>query len=70
MRGLRTLFAKRLGSRIDAGGLRLTEAFEESTTLYPNHNVWGAFDADGLSFMNLNREEDLRRAEALLASQR
>jgi hypothetical protein len=32
--------------------------------------AWWRFDPDGLSFLNVNREQDLRRAEALIAAGR
>jgi molybdopterin-guanine dinucleotide biosynthesis protein A len=56
--------------RIDAGAYKVMGFFESVDVLYVEPEVWRRFDGDGLSFLNVNREEDLRRAEALIAAGR
>jgi hypothetical protein len=40
--------------------------FEDVDVLEVPPSTWRRFDPEGVSFQNLNREDDLRRAEALL----
>jgi molybdopterin-guanine dinucleotide biosynthesis protein A len=54
---------------IDQERYKLTSFFEDVDVLYVQPAVWRAFDREGLSFLNVNREEDLRRAEALLTAE-
>ncbi len=54
--------------RIQASQYKVTGFFEGVDVLYVEPDAWRRFDPDGLSFLNVNREEDLRRVEALLAS--
>jgi molybdopterin-guanine dinucleotide biosynthesis protein A len=56
--------------RIDAGAFKVTVFFESVDVLYVEPAAWWRFDPDGLSFLNVNREQDLRRAEALIAAGR
>jgi molybdopterin-guanine dinucleotide biosynthesis protein A len=56
--------------RIDAGAFKVTVFFESVDVLYVEPAAWRRFDPDGLSFLNVNREQDLRRAEALIAAGR
>ena len=53
--------------RIDAGEYKVTGFFEAIDVLYVEPDAWRRFDPDGLSFLNVNRGEDLRRAEELLS---
>jgi molybdopterin-guanine dinucleotide biosynthesis protein A len=54
-------------NRIDGGTYKVTGFFESVDVLYVEPETWRRFDPEGVSFLNLNREEDLRRAELLLA---
>ena len=54
-------------NRIDAGAYKVTGFFEAVDVLYVEPATWRRFDPEGVSFLNVNREEDLRRAEQLLA---
>ena len=56
--------------RVDAGSYKVTGFFESVDVLFVEPQAWQGFDSDGLSFLNVNREEDLRRAEALIAAGR
>jgi molybdopterin-guanine dinucleotide biosynthesis protein A len=56
--------------RIDAGAFKVTAFFESVDVLYVEPAAWRRFDPDGLSFLNVNCEQDLRRAEALIAAGR
>ncbi|MPZ47905.1 MAG: NTP transferase domain-containing protein [Dehalococcoidia bacterium] len=53
-------------SQLSRGSFKVTDLFEflKPRVLLPNE--WKAFDPDGLSFQNLNRDEDLVRAKRLL----
>ena len=53
--------------RLEAGAHKVTGFFDDVDVLYLGADVWRRFDLAGLSFNNLNCEEDLRRVEALLA---
>jgi molybdopterin-guanine dinucleotide biosynthesis protein A len=55
--------------QIEAGDLRIMNAFEHLRARYLAPVEWRAFDPQGLSFQNLNREEDLARAAALLQAE-
>jgi molybdenum cofactor guanylyltransferase len=52
--------------QIEQGKFKITGFFGLVRMLYVQPEVWRQFDPLGLSFLNLNREEDLRRAEDLL----
>jgi molybdopterin-guanine dinucleotide biosynthesis protein A len=56
--------------RIDAGAYKVTGFFESVDVLYVEPEVWRRFDSDGLSFLNVNTEQDLSRAEPLIAAGR
>jgi molybdopterin-guanine dinucleotide biosynthesis protein A len=45
---------------------KLTSFFADVDVLYVRPDAWRRFDPDGLSFLNVNREADLLRAEELL----
>ena len=51
---------------IEAGSYKLTGFLEAVDVLYLNPESWRSFDPEGVSFLNVNREADLRRAETLL----
>jgi molybdopterin-guanine dinucleotide biosynthesis protein A len=53
---------------LDAGTLKATSFLDDVRVRYLAPSEWRRFDPNALSFLNVNREEDLRRAEALLAS--
>jgi molybdopterin-guanine dinucleotide biosynthesis protein A len=55
--------------RINEGSYRVTGFFEAIDVLYLEPEIWRPFDPQGLSFLNVNREEDLRRAEQMIASE-
>jgi molybdopterin-guanine dinucleotide biosynthesis protein A len=48
---------------------KLTDIFEGMEVLYVRPVVWRRFDPEGLSFLNVNNEEDLRRVEQLLRAE-
>jgi molybdopterin-guanine dinucleotide biosynthesis protein A len=51
---------------IDQERYKLTSFFAGVDVLYIRPEAWRRFDPDGLSFLNVNREEDLVRAQELL----
>ncbi|HLF72180.1 MAG TPA: molybdenum cofactor guanylyltransferase [Dehalococcoidia bacterium] len=55
--------------RLDAGEYKITDVFEAVQPLYLRPDDWRPFDPEGLSFQNVNREEDLRRVLALLKAE-
>jgi molybdopterin-guanine dinucleotide biosynthesis protein A len=52
--------------RLERGEYKVTGFFEALTPHYLQPQEWQRFDPDGLSFLNVNREEDLVRARELL----
>lgn len=56
-------------AQLDAGNYKITAAFGLLRPLYLRPDDWRPFDPEGLSFQNLNREEDLQRAAALLRAE-
>jgi molybdopterin-guanine dinucleotide biosynthesis protein A len=56
--------------RIDARAYKVTGFFESVDVLYVEPEVCRRFDPEGLSFLNVNRDEDLRRAGELKAAGR
>jgi molybdopterin-guanine dinucleotide biosynthesis protein A len=56
--------------QLDAGSYKITVFFGNLEPLYMRPDDWRPFDPDGLSFQNLNREEDLKRAEELLTAEK
>jgi molybdopterin-guanine dinucleotide biosynthesis protein A len=52
--------------QLEAGNLKVAGLFDHVRTLYLQPEAWRRFDAGGRSFLNLNREEDLEHAAALL----
>jgi molybdopterin-guanine dinucleotide biosynthesis protein A len=55
---------------IDGGAYKMTGFLNSVDVLYVQPETWRRYDADGLSFLNVNLEADLRRAEELLAAGR
>lgn len=53
--------------RLEAGEYKLVEALAHVRTLYLEPERWRASDPEGLSFINVNRQPDLARAERLMA---
>ena len=52
--------------RIEAGEYKLTGFLDAVDVLYIEPETWRRFDPEGLSFLNVNSEQDLRRAEEVL----
>jgi molybdopterin-guanine dinucleotide biosynthesis protein A len=55
--------------RLEAGQLKLMSFYEDMRVLEVAPSAWRQFDPDGLSFQNLNRDEDLAKAEAILKAE-
>jgi len=55
--------------QLETGNFKITGFFGRLRPRYLQPPEWRPFDPEGLSFMNLNREEDLARAAALLAAE-
>jgi molybdopterin-guanine dinucleotide biosynthesis protein A len=55
--------------RLEAGAFKLMGFYEDVNVLEVPPAAWRRFDPEGLSFQNLNREEDLQRAEAVLRAE-
>ena len=53
-------------TRLERRELRLSSLLDDLDVLYMPPEQWRAWDLDGLSFLNLNRPEDIERAEAIL----
>jgi molybdopterin-guanine dinucleotide biosynthesis protein A len=53
-------------SQLGAGALKVALFLDMVRVRYVPPTEWRAWDPDGLSFLNVNREADLRRAESLL----
>ena len=51
---------------LDRGAYRVTDCVETVSPRYLQPEAWQRFDPDGLSFLNVNREDDLERARRLL----
>jgi molybdopterin-guanine dinucleotide biosynthesis protein A len=52
--------------QLDAGAYRVAGLLEAVDARYVPEGEWRPWDAEGLSFLNVNREDDLARARALL----
>jgi len=52
--------------RLEDGDLKMASFFEDVRTLFVPPEHWRRFDPGGLSFLNVNREEDLARAKEIL----
>jgi molybdopterin-guanine dinucleotide biosynthesis protein A len=52
-------------ARLDGGRLALHELLAELATVWLDDEALAALDPDGLSFVNLNTPDDLRRAEEI-----
>ena len=55
-----------LRRRLDAGALRVTGFYDDLSVRRVTPEEWRRFDPEGLSFLNVNTEADLRRAEGVL----
>lgn len=55
--------------QLDGGRLKLMSFYSDVRVLEVPPEVWRRFDPDGVSFQNLNRDEDLARAESLLRAE-
>jgi molybdopterin-guanine dinucleotide biosynthesis protein A len=53
-------------SQVGAGALKVALFFDKVRVRYVPPSEWRTWDPEGLSFLNVNRETDLHRAEALL----
>jgi len=60
-----TALAAAVGARLAAGRLALHELLAESPTVWLAGGELGPLDPDGLSFVNINTPDDLRRAEEI-----
>jgi molybdopterin-guanine dinucleotide biosynthesis protein A len=54
-------------SRLDAGDNKMTGFYEAVDVRYVEPAEWQVADREGVSFLNVNSEDDLRRAEQALA---
>jgi molybdopterin-guanine dinucleotide biosynthesis protein A len=52
--------------QLEAGAYKVSDLFSRLKPHYLYPEAWRQFDATGLSFHNVNREAELRRAEAFL----
>ncbi len=55
--------------QLESGNFKITAAFGYLKPLYLRPDGWRPFDPEGLSFQNLNRDEDLPRVAALLRAE-
>jgi len=55
-------------AQIEAASYKLTGFFDSVDVRFVEASEWQRIDPEGVSFLNVNTEEDLRRAEQLLAS--
>jgi molybdenum cofactor guanylyltransferase len=53
-------------AQLDAGSFKMTGFLDAVNVRYVTTEEWQRVDRDGLSFLNVNRDEDLRRAKELL----
>ena len=53
-------------SQVGDGALKVALFLDKLRVRYVTPSEWRAWDTDGLSFLNVNHEADLKRAEALL----
>jgi molybdopterin-guanine dinucleotide biosynthesis protein A len=58
--------AEAIEAEMRAGNLKMTGFLEAVDVRYVEPSEWQRPDADGVSFFNVNTEEDLQRAESLL----
>jgi molybdopterin-guanine dinucleotide biosynthesis protein A len=56
-------------AKLDAGEYKASGYFDEVDALLLEPEVWQRFDPDGLSFLNINLEDDLHRVRHVLLSQ-
>lgn len=55
--------------QLESGALKVTGFFQYLMPRYVLPDEWRTFDPDGLSFQNLNCEEDLERVKGLLVNE-
>jgi molybdopterin-guanine dinucleotide biosynthesis protein A len=55
--------------RLEADELKVASFLNQVSTLYVQPEAWRRFDPEGRSFLNVNRVEDLHRAEELLRAE-
>lgn len=55
-------------AQLEAGSYKMTSFLDDLAVRYVEPGEWQRLDKDGLSFLNVNTEEDLERAEQILAS--
>jgi molybdopterin-guanine dinucleotide biosynthesis protein A len=55
-----------IAANLDAGALKVALFLDKVRVRYVPPAEWRAWDREGVSFVNVNREADLRRAEAYL----
>jgi molybdopterin-guanine dinucleotide biosynthesis protein A len=56
-----------IGSELEAGRLKVISFLDAVRVRYVGEDEWSRYDPEGLSFLNVNTEEDLRRASRLLS---
>lgn len=56
-------------AKLEAADYKASGYFDEVKSLLIGPEVWRDFDPDGLSFLNVNREEDLDRVRHILEAQ-
>jgi len=55
-------------AQLDAGSYMMTGFLEDVNVRFVDASEWERLDPQGVSFLNVNTEDDLRRAEQMLAS--
>jgi molybdopterin-guanine dinucleotide biosynthesis protein A len=53
-------------AQLDAGQYKMTGFYDAVDVRFVEPSEWQPLDSDGVSFLNVNSDDDLRRAEALL----
>jgi len=53
-------------AQLDAASYKMTGFFDSIDVRFVDPSEWQRYDPNGVSFLNLNNEDDLRRAEELL----
>ncbi len=54
-----------LAGRIDNGEFRITGMFENARIMRIEEDKWRRYDPEGLSFLNINRKEDVKKIDEL-----
>jgi molybdopterin-guanine dinucleotide biosynthesis protein A len=55
-------------ARLDTDQLKIIGFYEDVRVRYIDESQWQAFDAQGLSFLNINTPDELRAAQSRLLS--